>query len=169
MPFDPERLDPAAARERLEAVVATTSRLPLGPDRGGRLVEIPVRYGGPDGPDLSEVAERLGLDVEAVVRAHAARTYRVYLLGFVPGFAYLGTLPQRLVLPRRPTPRPTVPPGSVGIAATQTAVYPVATPGGWHLIGRTDLPLWDPEADPPARLAPGDRVRFVPIERPGRR
>jgi KipI family sensor histidine kinase inhibitor len=164
VPFDPERLDPAAARERLAAIIDSAARTPLGPDRGGRLVEIPVRYGGPDGPDLAEVAERLGMAPEAVVRAHAGRTYRVYLLGFVPGFAYLGTLPLRLVLPRRPTPRPAVPPGSVGIAAAQTAVYPVATPGGWHLIGRTDLPLWDPSADPPARLAPGDRVRFVPVE-----
>ena len=169
VPFDPQRLDPDAAHERLEAVVAATGRLPPGPERGGRLVEIPVCYGGPDGPDLAEVAERLGMAPEAVVRAHAGRTYRVYLLGFVPGFAYLGTLPPRLVLPRRPTPRPAVPPGSVGIAAAQTAVYPVATSGGWHLIGRTDLPLWDPAADPPARLAPGDRVRFVPVERPGPR
>jgi KipI family sensor histidine kinase inhibitor len=167
VPYDPERLDPATARDRLEAVVAAAGRHPLGPERGGRLVEIPVRYGGPDGPDLAEVAERLGMDTRAVVRAHAGRTYRVYLLGFVPGFAYLGMLSPRLVLPRRPTPRPAVPPGSVGIAASQTAVYPVATPGGWHLIGRTDLPLWDPAADPPAGLAPGDRVRFVSID--GRR
>jgi KipI family sensor histidine kinase inhibitor len=164
VPYDPERLEPAAARERLEAVVDSAAHAPLGPDRGGWLVEVPVRYGGPDGPDLLEVAERLGMAPEAVVRAHAGRTYRVYLLGFVPGFAYLGMLSPRLVLPRRPTPRPAVPPGSVGIAASQTAIYPVSTPGGWHLIGRTDLALWDPAADPPARLGPGDRVRFVPVE-----
>ena len=91
----------------------------------------------------------------------AGTTYRVFMLGFAPGFAYLGTLPAELSLPRRPEPRTSVPAGSVAIAARQTGVYPVATPGGWHLIGRTDLPLWDPSADPPARLAPGDRVRFV--------
>lgn len=164
VPYDPDRLDPETARERLERVVAATARTPPGPDRGGRLVEIPVCYGGSDGPDLPEVADRLGLSVEAVVRAHAGRTYRVYLLGFVPGFGYLGTLPPRLVLPRRQTPRPAVPPGSVGIAGSQTAVYPVATPGGWHLIGRTDLALWNAAADPPAGLAPGDRVRFVPLD-----
>jgi KipI family sensor histidine kinase inhibitor len=124
-------------------------------------IEIPVRYGGDDGPDLEGVAGRLGLASDAVVALHAGTTYRVFMLGFAPGFAYLGTLPAELSLPRRTEPRPSVPAGSVAIAARQTGVYPVATPGGWHLIGRTEVTLWDPSAEPPARLAPGDRVRFV--------
>jgi KipI family sensor histidine kinase inhibitor len=126
------------------------------------LLEIPVRYGGPDGPDLDAVAAATGLSPEDVVRLHAARTYRVYMLGFTPGFAYLGMLPPELELPRRPTPRTSVPAGSVAIAARQTAVYPAVTPGGWHLIGRTGLPLWDPARTPPALLEPGRPVRFVP-------
>jgi KipI family sensor histidine kinase inhibitor len=93
---------------------------------------------------------------------HAGTLYRVFLLGFVPGFAYLGTLPERLALPRRAEPRARVPAGSVAIAGRQTAVYPFSTPGGWHLIGRTDDQLWDPARTPPARLRPGQSVRFVP-------
>jgi KipI family sensor histidine kinase inhibitor len=125
-------------------------------------LEVPVHYGGADGPDLPEVAERLGLSQGQVVEAHAGPTYRVRMLGFVPGFAYLATLPEVLALPRRAEPRTRVPGGSVAIAARQTAVYPFETPGGWHLIGRTDLSMWDIGRVPPARLAPGDRVRFVP-------
>ena len=120
---------------------------------------IPVVY---DGPDLAEAAARLGLAPDEVVRRHAGRVYTVYLLGFVPGFAYLGDLDPRLALPRRASPRPRVPPGSVAIASRQTAVYPLATPGGWHLIGRTDVPLLDVARTPPTALAPGQRVRFVP-------
>ena len=115
-----------------------------------------------DGPDLAEVAERTGMRVEDVVALHAARTYTVYLLGFVPGFAYLGDLDERLALPRRASPRTRVPAGAVAIAGRQTAVYPLATPGGWHLVGRTDAVLLDVARTPPALLAPGDRVRFVP-------
>lgn len=163
VPYDPERLTARDARERLAAVVAAIDAAPLPRERPSPVVEIPVRYGGDDGPDLAEVAERLALTPDEVVAIHAGRTYRVFLLGFVPGFAYLGTLPSRLVLPRRATPRARVPAGSVAIAGRQTAVYPFSTPGGWHLIGRTDERLWDPTADPPARFAPGDRVRFVAI------
>ncbi|MFV2065082.1 MAG: allophanate hydrolase subunit 1, partial [Chloroflexota bacterium] len=114
-------------------------------------------------PDLEEVAARTGLSVEAVVDAHSGTTYRVFMLGFAPGFAYLGTLPASLQLPRRAEPRLRVPSGSVAIAAAQTAVYPHSTAGGWHLLGRTDTVLWDRSAEPPARLRPGDRVRFVPV------
>ena len=124
----------------------------------GALHELPVRY---DGPDLADVARRTGLTAEEVVRRHAAVTYTVYLLGFVPGFAYLGDLDASLVLPRRADPRPRVPAGAVAIAGRQTAVYPLATPGGWHLIGQSDAPLFDPARTPPTLLAPGDRVRFV--------
>ena len=120
---------------------------------------IPVTY---DGPDLAEVAERTGLTATEVVQRHSQRVYDVYLVGFVPGWAYLGDLDPALVLPRRAIPRTRVPAGSVGIAGAQTGVYPLATPGGWHLIGRTSVVLFDPAADPPAKLAAGDRVRFVP-------
>ena len=125
---------------------------------------IPVRYGGADGPDLLEVAERVGLASERVAELHASVVYRVAILGFMPGFAYLGELPQALRLPRRDTPRTRVPAGSVAIAGLQTAVYPAATPGGWHLLGRTDVRLWDIDRDPPAMLRPGDQVRFEPID-----
>ena len=118
---------------------------------------IPVRY---DGPDLEWVAAQTGLGRDEVVRRHAGRTYTVYLLGFVPGFGYLGELDPTLVLPRRSTPRQRVPAGSVAIAGAQTAIYPLATPGGWHLIGSTALRLFDPGRDPPALLAAGDQVRF---------
>lgn len=122
---------------------------------------IPVRY---DGPDLAAVAQQTGLTTEDVIRRHAAPTYTVYLLGFVPGFGYLGDLDPSLVLPRRSSPRQRVPAGSVAIAGAQTAVYPLETPGGWHLIGRTELVMFDATRQPAALLTAGDRVRFEPIE-----
>jgi KipI family sensor histidine kinase inhibitor len=145
----------------LELADATrTVRPPAAGPSGRPPVVIPTRY---DGPDLEEVAARTGLTREDVIRRHAGREYEVYLLGFAPGFAYLGELDPALALPRRSSPRTRVPAGSVAIAGAQTAVYPLATPGGWHLIGRTDLRLFDPRRDPPALLAPGDRVRFEAV------
>jgi KipI family sensor histidine kinase inhibitor len=123
-----------------------------------RLIEIPVSY---DGPDLSDVAERTGLKIAEVIERHSSRTYRAYMSGFVPGFAYLGDLDRSLVLPRRITPRVRVPAGSVAIAGEQTAVYPLETPGGWHLIGTTDARLFDATRREPALIRPGDSVRFV--------
>lgn len=158
--YDPLATRPAALagqlRRRLEALPA----LPLPP---AALVELPVCYGGEFGPDLPEVARRTGLAPEEVVRRHAAPTYRVYCLGFLPGFAYLGGLDPLLAVPRRDTPRVRVPAGAVGIGGRQTGVYPVASPGGWHLIGRTPARLYLPERTPPCLLRPGDRVRFVPV------
>jgi KipI family sensor histidine kinase inhibitor len=124
--------------------------------------EIAVRYGGEDGPDLAELARLHGLSASEVVTIHNATVYTVGFLGFSPGFPYLLGLSPRIATPRLATPRTRVPAGSVAIGGEFTGVYPQAMPGGWRLIGRTDLALFDSAADPPARLAPGDRVRFVP-------
>jgi KipI family sensor histidine kinase inhibitor len=129
----------------------------------GRTVTIPVTYGGEWGPDLAEVAERAGLSVEEAISLHASVEYHVAMIGFAPGFPYLAGLPNRLASPRKATPRHAVPAGSVGIAGVQTGIYPLSSPGGWQLIGRTSEILFDPYRNPPSLLAPGDRVRFIPI------
>jgi KipI family sensor histidine kinase inhibitor len=126
-------------------------------------VEIPTRYGGVHGPDLESLAELHDLRPRDVVEIHASVTYRVQFLGFVPGFAYLRTVPASIATARLPSPRVQVPAGSVAIADDQTAIYPFPSPGGWRLIGRTDVRIWDVTADPPALLLPGTRVRFVPL------
>ena len=126
-----------------------------------RVIEIPVTYGGEAGPDLDEVARHSRLSAAEVVRVHCAGVYTVYFLGFLPGFAYLGGLDPRLATPRRREPRHAVPAGSVGIGGEQTGVYPWASPGGWQLIGRTSLRLFDPASARPALLAAGDTVRFI--------
>ena len=127
-----------------------------------RVVGIPVVYGGKFGPDIEFVAEYNGLAVEEVISLHSGATYTVYMLGFAPGFAYLGGMPKAIATPRLETPRTLVPGSSVGIAGEQTGIYPIATPGGWRLIGRTPLKLFDPERDPPTLLKAGDLVHFVP-------
>lgn len=141
--------------ERLEEV-----RLPE-----PRQVDVPVCYGGDFGPDLGDVAAMHGITPARVIALHASTNYLVYFLGFVPGFAYLGELPEGLVTPRLATPRKRVPAGSVGIAGTQTGVYPFATPGGWRLLGRTPLAMFRADTDGLSLLSIGDRVRFVPISR----
>ena len=167
VPFDPLAIDrdavTALVRSAVEAAVAGA---PSGDHAEGDTapIEIPVRYGGDDGPDLRNVADRLGLGPAAVIELHASARYRVLFLGFAPGFGYLGGLPQALVVPRRPTPRERVTAGSVAIAGEATAVYPRSMPGGWNLIGRTDAVLFDPTSSRPATLAAGAVVRFVPIE-----
>ncbi len=128
-----------------------------------RLVEIPVCYGQEYGPDLADVAQLHGMSVDAAVELHASTTYLVYFLGFAPGFAYLGELPSKLVTPRLLTPRKSVPAGSVGIAGSQTGVYPIATPGGWRLLGRTPRAMFRPYRAEMSLLRIGDRARFVPI------
>ncbi len=130
-----------------------------------RLIEIPTVYGGEFGPDLDFVAQLHHIDPADVIRRHASVVYRVFLIGFAPGFAYLGSVPEQIAAPRLETPRTRVPAGSVGIAGRQTGIYPVESPGGWRIIGRTALTLFDPANDPPTLLRPGDRVRFVPIEK----
>lgn len=152
--FDPLRTEAAT----LETTVRQLWDQPPRRRALGRLVEIPVTY---DGPDLADVAAHCGLSPDDVVARHTQAEYVVYFLGFQPGFAYLGGLDESLHTPRRAEPRTSVPAGSVGIGGAQTGIYPLATPGGWQLIGRTSLALFDPQAEPPTVLAPGDRVRFV--------
>ena len=132
----------------------------LEPD--SRAIDIPVIYGGEQGPDLTEVARLSGFTPKQVVELHASVDYVVWFLGFQPGFPYLGGLPASLAMPRRAEPRLKVPAGSVGIGGQQTGIYPLSTPGGWQLIGRTSLPLFSPNREEPILLRPGDTVRFVP-------
>jgi KipI family sensor histidine kinase inhibitor len=166
VPYDVRRLSLASAIGRLEALLGATGDAKSTSVAAAALrlpeLEIPVSYGGEDGPDLADVARRTGMTEERVVELHSGVAYRVFMLGFAPGFAYLGTLPEELALPRRDEPRTRVAAGSVAIAARHTAVYPTASPGGWHVIGRTDLLLWDLGADPPSLMQPGQTVRFVP-------
>ena len=160
--YDPVQL-PAA--EWLESSLARIlADLDEGESDEGRLVEIPVCYGGELGPDLESVASLHGLAADEAVALHAAGDYRVHLVGFVPGFPYLGGLDAKLATPRRESPRTAVPAGSVGIGGAQTGIYPVESPGGWQLIGRTPLRLFDAHRDPPALLRAGDRIRFLPVD-----
>lgn len=129
-----------------------------------RRIEIPVVYGGEYGPDLEAVAQQHGLGADDVVRLHTGATYRVYMLGFAPGFAYMGGLPDAIATPRRAEPRTAVPAGTVGIGGSQTGVYPLVSPGGWQLIGRTPLRLFDARRLPPTLLSVGDVVTFRVIE-----
>lgn len=145
--------------DAIEPFLATADN----PDEASRLLTIPVCYGGEHGPDLDEVARHCRLSPPEVIARHSHGEYRVYFLGFAPGFAYLGGLDPVLAMPRHAVPRPGVPAGAVGIAGAQTGIYPQAGPGGWQLIGRTPLRLFDPRREPPCLLAPGDTVRFVPM------
>jgi KipI family sensor histidine kinase inhibitor len=157
--------DPAGTGfDDVRAVLLQLARTPLPPPVPGRRIEVPVAYGGDNGPDLEEVARGRGLDAAEVVARHSATEYTALMLGFTPGFAYLGLLPESLDTPRLATPRVSVPAGSVAIAGRQTGVYPAASPGGWNLIGRTALRLFDPEAERPCLITAGDRVRFRPVE-----
>lgn len=152
----------AQARDWLQDLLGTVRE---GAQTPGRCIDIPVCYGGEFGPDLDDWARHAGLDAEEGIARHAAGDYRVAMLGFAPGFPYLMGLDPALAMPRLATPRARIPAGSVGIGGGQTGVYPNAGPGGWRLLGRTPLRLFDPAAHPPTLLAPGDRVRFVPIDR----
>lgn len=130
-----------------------------------RLVEIPVCYGGEFGPDLPDVAHHNRLTPDEVILLHSAKTYRVYMIGFAPGFPYLGGMDERIATPRRESPRLSIPQGSVGIGGKQTGIYPIESPGGWKIIGRTPKRLFRPDSDPPSLLGAGDLVRFTPITR----
>jgi inhibitor of KinA len=159
--FDPLRM----GHEEVRAVVSSLTQGTISPEQvASDIVEIPVCYGEEFGPDLADLARHTGLSSEDVVRLHSGAMYRVCFLGFTAGFAYLGGMPEALCMPRLATPRRAVAAGSVGIAGGQTGIYPAETPGGWRLIGRTPLPMFDPGASSPTRLQAGDRVRFVPID-----
>jgi inhibitor of KinA len=156
--FDPLHTTHAAiervAREHIDQLKVMNQEV-------SRIVTIPVRYGGDDGPDLDHIAQQLAVTPDQVIALHTGQMYRVLMLGFAPGFPYIGPLPSALTLPRRATPRTAVPAGSVAIAAGMTGVYPQRLPGGWHLIGRTDAVLFDPQRSPPSLLQAGDDVQFV--------
>jgi len=158
--FDPLETNLSAVQDGVQ-VLQSAAALQGAPP--ARRIEIPVRYGGEYGPDLDFVARQAGLTTAEVIRRHAAAEYVVYLMGFLPGFPYLGGLDATIAAPRLEVPRRRVPAGSVGIAGEQTGVYPLESPGGWRLIGRTTVTLFDLTAQPPCLLAPGDQVKFIPI------
>ncbi|WP_040208844.1 5-oxoprolinase subunit PxpB [Neobacillus jeddahensis] len=158
--YNPIHLTYQEAYAALEPMVA---ELEVSSERTSRIVEIPVCYGGKFGPDLDFVATHNRLTTDEVIQIHSEAEYLVYMIGFAPGFPYLGGMSERIKAPRRSSPQLTIPMGSVGIAAQQTGVYPIETPGGWQLIGRTPEALFRPHESPPSLLHAGDRVRFRPI------
>jgi KipI family sensor histidine kinase inhibitor len=160
--FDPDAIDAMAVERWLDARLADDSL--TADNTASRCVEIPVVYGGDFGEDLEAAAAELGLSSAVLAEHHAAGTYTVAMIGFAPGFPYLSGLDPALALPRLATPRTRVPAGSVAIGGAQTGLYPRESPGGWRLIGRTPLHLFDPTRASPSLLAPGDRVRFVAID-----
>ena len=158
--YDPLRLSLAQLEERLSALEQNLDQTAL---HAPKVVEIPTLYGGEYGPDLAHVAEHNGLTPEEVIQIHSGADYLVYMMGFTPGFPYLGGMSERIATPRLQTPRTAIPAGSVGIAEQQTGVYPIESPGGWQLIGRTPVQLFDPQRDPPVVVEAGDFILFVPI------
>ncbi|HSD41914.1 MAG TPA: 5-oxoprolinase subunit PxpB [Burkholderiales bacterium] len=158
--YDPARTTHAALADAIGPLAAGLE----GVKPAARLWTIPVCYDLRFALDLEEVATRTGLTPAEVIEHHSGTTYHVYMIGFLPGYPYMGDLPARLALPRRENPRTQVPPGSVAIATTMTAVYTLASPGGWHILGCTPAALWSRRRTPPAVLAPGDKVRFAPID-----
>ncbi|MBT3070800.1 5-oxoprolinase subunit PxpB [Rhodomicrobium sp. Az07] len=152
------------SKERLVAAIESACATPLGTGAASRLWIIPCVYGGASGPDLGDIARAARLSETEAAGLHASETYVVSMLGFLPGFAYLVELPERLRVPRRATPRARIPAGSIAIAADMTAIYPLESPGGWHLIGWTPVPMWDMARRDEPLLRPGDRVRFRAID-----
>jgi KipI family sensor histidine kinase inhibitor len=147
-----QRLGPLIDRIRIE-------------ERPGRRWRVPACYDADAGPDLADVAERTGLSVAQVIERHSATEFHVYMMGFLPGFPYMGTLPAELELPRRENPRLRVPSGSIAIAMAMSTVYTLESPGGWHLLGRTPILMWDPRRAEPTLVAAGDKVMFTPVSR----
>ncbi len=158
--YDPLQASPEALKRHIAGLCRFESAAPREKDD---VFEIPVVYGGQEGPDLDAVAAYHGLSGDDVVRLHSGTVYRVYMIGFTPGYPYMGELPEALDTPRRDTPRTHIPKGSVAIAQRQTGIYPVVSPGGWQIIGRTPVELFDARRETPSLLAMGDQVRFVPV------
>ena len=158
--YDPLTLPPNELEERVREL---TQDLDETPPAASRVVELPTSYGGEHGSDLGHVAEHNGLTEEEVIALHSGTDYLVYMMGFTPGFTYLGGMSEKIATPRLQTPRTAIPAGSVGIAERQTGVYPIESPGGWQLIGRTPVRLFDPSKQPPVIAEPGDYIRFVPV------
>ncbi len=157
--YDPQVLPPASLAAHIEQMMQGLSIS----ERPGRAWSLPVCYDPALAPDLDEVAQRTGLSPAQVIERHSTIDYHVYMLGFLPGQAYMGDVPSELALPRRPTPRTQIAAGSLAIAAAMTCIFPLATPCGWHLIGRSPVALWQSSPEPRAMLAPGDVVRFAPV------
>ena len=155
--YDPLQLPHAELKRRVVPMVAGMDAT----ERPGRTWRLPVCYHDSCGPDLADVAVRTGLSVAQVVERHSAATYHVYMVGFLPGYPYMGGLPPELELPRRENPRIKVPSGSVAIAMAMTAIYTLESPGGWHLLGRTPAPIWDVRRTPPALLTAGDQLLTI--------
>jgi KipI family sensor histidine kinase inhibitor len=160
--FDPRTVGAESLESGIRAAADETTE---SSGDNGPMLDVPVSYGGEHGPDLAYVAQAAGCSEDEAVALHTGTVYRVYVVGFVPGFPYMASVDPRLALPRRPSPRQKVPAGSVAIAAGQTGIYPIETPGGWHLIGRTPLKPYDPRRTQPFLFKAGDRVRFYPIDR----
>ena len=158
--FDPLTLSPSELKARITDVAGrpASARLPK-----AKLLTVPVFYGGDYGPDLEWVAGHLGISTDEVIRLHTETMYRVYMIGFTPGYPYMGELPAALAVPRRSTPRTRVPKGSVGIAQRQTGIYSVESPGGWQIIGWTPIELFDPTRQLPSLLEMGDKVKFEAV------
>ncbi len=158
--FDPLKTNASLMRKKVDALLdeMDTFEIPEPTE-----IRIPVVYGGKFGPDLEWVADYHGISPEDAIRLHVGTPYHVYMIGFIPGFPYMGELPKALITPRKETPRTRVPKGSVGLAQEQTGIYASDSPGGWQIIGRTPLALFEPSNTPPALLKMGDRVRFYPV------
>jgi inhibitor of KinA len=159
--YDPLKLDLAVIKSRVEDIQEKRGGIEIPKPK---TMEIPVVYGGEYGPDLAWVAHYHDRSIEEVIALHTRTVYQVYMIGFMPGFPYMGELSEDLATPRRETPRTIIPQGSVAIAQRQTGIYPVESPGGWQILGRTPLKLFNPHHAPPSLLAMGDLVRFFPIE-----
>jgi inhibitor of KinA len=158
--YNPLILSFVDLKKRLERIEKGLQQTPF-PEP--KLTRIPALYGGSYGPDLEEVAKYHQISTEEVIRLHCSKPYFIYMIGFMPGFPYMGELPEALITPRLKTPRLSVPAGSVAIAQRQTGIYPMESPGGWQIIGRTPVKLFNPEREPPALLQMGDHVQFFPI------
>ncbi|HSW15836.1 MAG TPA: 5-oxoprolinase subunit PxpB [Ramlibacter sp.] len=157
--YDPLQTDHISLQEQLAVMLEHED----GGESEARLWRVPACYEPSHAPDLQDVAQRAGLTIDEVVRLHTGTLFHIYMIGFVPGYPYMGDLPEALVLPRRADPRIRVPAGSIAIASTMTAIYPLESPGGWHLIGTTPIRLFDPRLPRPALFSPGDKLRFEPI------